>query len=215
MQVRLVSAFEEGRLGDVIGHMQSYFGPEKYTLWQLFKDEKRKVLNLIMRQSMDELEYSLRRVYNRDYPLLTALDNNEIPIPIAYSMAFQYILNEDLMNWFTSERINTKELERIVVELEKWKLKIEDPDKVARLAGERIFRELKRISVDKDSYKRLERLNKLFPLFKKFNLQPDLSRSQNTYFIISKQNIQDDGRSPEWIGQFNLLGDNLGVRVEI
>jgi hypothetical protein len=94
MQVRLVSAFEEGRLGDVIGHMQSYFGPEKYTLWQLFKDEKRKVLNLIMRQSMDELEYSLRRVYNRDYPLLTALDNNEIPIPIAYNMAFQYILSK-------------------------------------------------------------------------------------------------------------------------
>lgn len=215
MQVRMVNSFEEGRLGDVIGHMQSYFGPEKYTLWQLFKDEKRKVLDMIMRQSMEELEYSLRRVYNRDYPLLTALDNNEIPIPSAYRMAFEYILNEDLMNWFTSERINTKELERVVMELEKWKLKIEDPDKVARLAGERIFRELKRIGGDKEGFKRLERLNRLFPLFKKFNLQPNLSKSQNTYFVISKQNIQNDGHSPEWIVQFNLLGDNLGVRVEI
>src|SRR6185369_3664345 len=43
MQFRIVKAFEEGRLGDVIGYMQSYFGSEKYTIWQLFSDEKRKV----------------------------------------------------------------------------------------------------------------------------------------------------------------------------
>lgn len=214
MQVRIINAFEEGRLGDVIGLMQTYFGPEKYTLWHLFKDEKRKVLDMITQQSMEELEYSLRRVYNRDYPLITALENNDVPIPNTYRTAFQYILNVDLMKWFSSERVNTKELERIVIELEKWKLQIEDPDKVARLAGERIQRELKRILVDKDSLKRLQRLNRLFPLLQKFALQPNLSQSQNIYFFISQQKLQEDGHSPEWIEQFKLLGDNLGVKVE-
>src|SRR5690606_37492395 len=84
MQVRIVNAFQEGRLGDVIGLMQTYFGPDKYTLWHLFKDEKRKVLDMITRKSLDELEYSLRRIYNHDYPLVTALDNNDVPIPDAY-----------------------------------------------------------------------------------------------------------------------------------
>lgn len=215
MQVRMVSAFEEGRLGDVIGLMQIYFGPEKYTLWHLFKDEKRKVLDSITQQSMEELEYSLRRVYNRDYPLLTALDNNDVPIPNAYRMAFEYILNADLTTWLSSERVNTKELERIIAELDKWKLKIEDPDKVARLSGERIFREIKRMGQEKESYQRLERLNRLFPLLNKFDLHPNLSQSQNAYFLLSKQNIQSNGHSIEWIDQFTLLGDNLGVRVEI
>src|SRR5690606_28223922 len=91
MQMRMVNAFEEGRLGDVIGLMQTYFGPDKYTLWHLFKDEKRKVLNMITRQSLEELEDSLRRVYNRDYSLATALANNEIPIPNAYKTTFEYI----------------------------------------------------------------------------------------------------------------------------
>ncbi len=40
MQSLIVKAFEEARLGDIIGLMQLYFGPEKYTIWQLFQDEK-------------------------------------------------------------------------------------------------------------------------------------------------------------------------------
>jgi alpha-amylase/alpha-mannosidase (GH57 family) len=213
MQVRIVKAFEEGRLGDVIGLMQTYFGPEKYTLWQLFKDEKRKVLDMITRQSMDELEYSLRRVYNHDYPLLTALDNNDVPIPNAYRTTFEYILNADLLKWFKSERINTKELERIIGELEKWKLSIDDPDKVARLAGDRIYSELKSISSENENQRRIERLNRVFPLLLKFDLRPNLYKSQNLYFLMSRQNMQQDGHSEGWIQQFNLLGDNLSVKV--
>jgi hypothetical protein len=214
MQVRIVNAFQEGRLGDVIGLMQTYFGPDKYTLWQLFKDEKRKVLEMITRKSLEELEYSLRRVYNHDYPLLVALDNNDVPIPNAYRTSFEYILNADLLKWFNNERINTKELERIFGELEKWKLKIEDPDKVARLAGERVYQELRTISAERNSIKRIERLNRMFPLLKKFNLNPNLYKSQNLYFLISRQNLQNDGHSPEWIEQFNLLGDNLSLKLE-
>ena len=42
MKFRVVAAFDEGRLGDVLGYMQTYFVPDKYTLWHLFKDEKAK-----------------------------------------------------------------------------------------------------------------------------------------------------------------------------
>src|SRR5690606_29097899 len=60
MQARMVAAFEASRLGDVIGLMQTYFGPEKYTIWELFQDEKRKVFDYITYQSMQDLEDSLR-----------------------------------------------------------------------------------------------------------------------------------------------------------
>lgn len=213
MQVRMVSAFEAGKLGDVIGLMQIYFGPEKYTLWQLFKDEKRKVLDAITQQSMDELKDSLRRVYNRDYPLVTALANNDIPIPTAYRTSFEFILNDDLLNCFRTERINFKEFERVIGELSKWEMKIEDPGKVERLAGESIFKELKRISDERGNVRRVERLNRLFPLLKKFRLTPNLYKSQNLYFEISRSAVASDD-SPEWYAQFKHLGDNLGVKVE-
>lgn len=216
MQLRIANAFEEGRLGDVIGLMQTYFGPDKYTLWQLFKDEKRKVLDMITRKSLEELEYSLRRIYNHDYPLVTALDNNDVPIPSAYRATFEYVLNADLLKWLRSERINIKELERIMGELEKWKLPIGDPDSVARLAGDRVFKELKNIAEEEtENQKRIERLNRVFPLLQKFDLKLNLYKSQNLYFLISRQHLQQDGHSEAWIKQFNLLGDNLRVKVEL
>jgi alpha-amylase/alpha-mannosidase (GH57 family) len=216
MQYRITHAFDEGRVGDVIGIMQTYFGPDKYTIWQLFKDEKRKILNLISRKRLEELEESLRRTYNRDYPLVNALANNEIPIPNAYRTTFEYILNADLIDCFQADRINIKSLERILGEIEKWNMKIEDPDFVARLAGDAILRDVKWISTESDTLKRLTRLNRLFPLLKKFRLAPELARPQNIYFEIflkHKEQPKTQG-DKEWMDQFSLLGDNLGVKLE-
>jgi alpha-amylase/alpha-mannosidase (GH57 family) len=213
MQARMIAAFEEARLGDVIGLMQTYFGPEKYTIWQLFQDEKRKVFNFITYQSMLDLEDSLRRIYNRDYPLVMALANNGIPIPNAYRTTFEYILNADLLKCFQTEKINIRMVERVMTELAKWDLRMEDPGKVEHLAGESIFKELKRLSSEGESLKRIERLNRLFPLLIKFNLRPNLYKSQNLYFEISRRDREVEGRSAEWEKQFIVLGENLGVKV--
>ncbi len=213
MQARMIAAFEEARLGDVIGLMQTYFGPEKYTIWELFQDEKRKVFNFITRQSMLDLEESLRRIYNRDYPLVMALANNGIPIPNAYKTSFEYILNADLLKCFQTEKINIRTVERVMSELVMWDLRIEDPGKVEHLAGESIFKELKRLAAERESLKRIERLNRLFPLMVRFNLRPNLYRSQNLYFEIWRDSADNDSRSPEWMHQFTLLGENMGVKV--
>jgi hypothetical protein len=99
-------------------------------------------------------------------------------------------------------------------ELAAWELHIEDPDKVARLAGESIFKELRRISAERGNLRRIERLNRLFPLLRKFKLEPNLYKSQNLYFEISKgEDTQTLSNKAEWIKQFKLLGENLGVRV--
>ncbi|HRI80537.1 MAG TPA: DUF3536 domain-containing protein, partial [Cyclobacteriaceae bacterium] len=216
MQSRMVDAFEDGRLGDVISIMQTFFGPEKYSIWSLFKEEKRKILDTIAMQGMEDIESSLRRTYNRDYPLVNALSNNDIPIPKAYKTTFEYILNADLLKCFQPERINVKNLERIVGELDRWSLKIEDHEKVARIAGESIFTELKRIAAERENVKRIERLNRLFPILDKFQLEPNLYLSQNLYFELSQEIKESEGGEPDtdWIKQFSLLGDNLGIKVE-
>lgn len=215
MQYRITHAFDDGRLGDVIGIMQTYFGPDKYTIWQLFKDEKRKILDMIAKKELEELEESLRRTYNRDYPLVNALANNEIPIPNAYRTTFEYILNADLIKTFQSDKINIKTLERIVGELEKWNLKIEDPDRVAQLAGASIFKELKRIRSESENAKRVQRLNRLFPLLAKFKIDPNLHYSQNLYFEMAMDNAKklQQKSLTDWAEQFQLLGDNLGVKL--
>lgn len=216
MQFRMIDAFEDGRLGDVITIMQTYFGPEKYSIWYLFKEEKRKILDMIARQGLQDLEMSLRRTYNRDYPLVNALSNNDIPIPNAYKTTFEYILNADLIKCFGPDRINIKTLERVAAEMKRWSLRIEDPKAVERFAGESIYHELRRVAAERDNVKRLQRLNRLFPILDGFKLEPDVYRSQNLYFEISLENRdkQPGELTKEWLDQFLVLGDNLGVKVE-
>ena len=143
-----------------------------------------------------------------------ALANNDAPIPNAYRTTFEYILNADLVRCFLSERINIRQIERITSELVKWRLKIEDVVQLERLVGECIIKELKRFSLEGENYVRIERLNRLFPLLFKLNLSPNLYKSQNLYFEISKANPSYDGHSAEWIREFTLLGENLRVKIE-
>ncbi|HWA34656.1 MAG TPA: hypothetical protein VG737_11025, partial [Cyclobacteriaceae bacterium] len=170
----------------------------------------------IAKQGMEDIESSLRRTYNRDYPLVNALSNNDIPIPKAYRTTFEYILNADVLKCFQPDRINVKTLERIVGELERWNLKIEDPGRVERIAGESIYSELQRVRAEQTNLKRIQRLNRLFPILKKFSLEPNLYLTQNLYFEMSLEFRKGSvGVSQkEWMEQFLLLGDNLGVKVE-
>ncbi|MBI3482641.1 MAG: hypothetical protein HY015_06640, partial [Bacteroidetes bacterium] len=102
--------------------------------------------------------------------------------------------------------------ERISSELDRWNLKIEDPGKLSRLAGESILKELKRIGSESENVKRIQRLNRMFPLLEKFGLTPNLHKTQNYYFILSSEE-RINGNTPEWEEQFKLLGENLGVKV--
>jgi hypothetical protein len=217
MQFRMIDAFEDGRLGDVMTIMQTYFGPEKYSIWFLFKEEKRRILDMISKQGLGDIEASLRRAYDRDYPLVNALANNDIPIPKAYRSTFEYILNADLIKCFGPDRISTKSLERIAAEMKRWNMTIEDPKAVERRAGDGIYNELKRIQAEPDNPKRIQRLNRLFHILEEFKLEPNLYRCQNLYFEMSVATRTDKEtvRSREWSDQFLVLGDNLGVKVEL
>ena len=95
-------------------------------------------------------------------------------------------------------------------------MQIEDIGKIVRLAGESILREIRRISIERENVRRIQRLNRLFPLLHKFSIEPNLHNSQNLYFEISMENKEKKASEPnsEWLEHFNLLGVNLGITVE-
>lgn len=208
------SAFQDGRLGDLIELLRNHFGSEQYTLWHLFTDEKRKVLDQIADKSMYDLELSLRRTYDRDYPLINALSNNGIPIPKAYRTTFEYVLNADLLSCFRGDKVNVKTLERVAVEMERWGMKVEDPDRLGRLSGESILKEVVAIGQEGENTARLLRLNKVFSLINRLQIRPMLHKSQNTYFEQAMRMKDEEGTNPDWLREFVFLGINLGVRID-
>jgi len=214
LQEKVLSAFQDGRLGDVLEELRAYFGSQQFTIWHLFTDEKRKILDQIAAKSMQALEQSLRRTYDRDYPLVNALSNNNIPIPKAYRTTFEYVLNADLSAAFSRDRIDIKTFERVTAEMDRWGLKVEDADRVSRLAGDSILEEIRRIGMEGESTGKLVRLNHVFSLLNRLQLRPSLHKSQNLYFELATRKKAETDTDPEWVREFVFLGINLGVRIE-
>jgi alpha-amylase/alpha-mannosidase (GH57 family) len=211
MHDQIVEAFERSNIGKVFSVMQRYFGPEKYNLWHLFKDEKRKVLNQIMEQNLNQVEVSFRNIYNRDYPLINALQQDNIPIPDAYNTTLKFVLNTDLRNTLNNDQIDLDELQRIETEFKKWNLQIDDSLFLEEHARRSVYHSLKKIQNHPGETIRLQRLNRFFEFLELFKLEPDLYQSQNLYFKISKNSAMP--KDEIWWQEFRTLGYHLGVKI--
>ena len=212
MSEKLLEAFQESNLGLIISLTMQYFGPNKYNLWYLFKDEKRKVLNMIMERSLGQVETSFRRIYNRDYQLINSLKTDNIPIPNAYRTTLQYVLNADLRNTLLDRQIDLEELGRIAGEFDKWDLTLDDSLYLEQHASEMIIKALRRIRKNPEDHGRLQRLNTFFTYLDTFGMKPNLYKSQNLYFEMSVDNEFLDNVSAEWKRDFALLGEKMGMK---
>jgi len=216
MSKSLLNQFNEGKLGDVIGLMQSYFGPNKYTIWQLFRDEKRKVIDGIMEESMVEVEQSFRRIYNNDYQLLSALKNDSIPLPGAYHSTIKFVLNTDLIRFLRDSDNNLLEMGGLLEEFNKWQVALDDHQHFDFFAGERVYHELKKIEADIENTELSLHLNQFFELLKGFGIEPNLVKCQNLYFNMARNQVLIDDsilQDKTWREQFRILGDNLKVQM--
>jgi hypothetical protein len=201
------------QLGKMIGLIMQYFGPNKFSLWHLFKDEKRKALNLIMEKSMRQVENSFRKIYNRDYTLMNFLKTDDIPLPTAYTTTLQYVLNSDLRNALMAEKIDLLEMRRIKEEFKKWDLTIDDSLYIEQHASTLAYEALKRVRNEYEDTSRLERLNGYFEYLNEFGLEPNHYKTQNLYFEMSIDEKLISKTSEEWKSLFRSLGEKLGIKT--
>lgn len=213
MSGEITHAFDESRLGDVIGIMQDYFGPDKYTIWHLFKDEKRKVLNLIMEENLEQLEGAFRRIVNSDYQLLNALRTDEIPIPVGYRKTIDLVLNRDLHKGLSTSKPDLNNLDRLAGEIQKWTAGLDDAPGLNHSAAELILAYMHKITKRKVPLALLQELNRLFAIVRKLGLSPDISRAQNSYFSLATESESFAQTEEEWKQEFERLGQNLQVKL--
>ena len=63
MYEKVKVSFAQVDLAGIIGAFQQYFGPEKFTIWQLFKEEKQSIINAITEKRLETVEASFRKIY--------------------------------------------------------------------------------------------------------------------------------------------------------
>lgn len=218
MHQRTAEVFREANLGELIGILQEYFGPDKFTLASLFADEKNKIIRAITAQSLLLAEANFRNVYNDNYQLMTALQSAGLPLPDAWRNIAAYVLNDDLLHFFQNSHVtNIQALRRIKRDLSAWQVKVSDDEAVRHAAGKRINDEIVKIQMDESSLPRVLWLSDVLETLQQMNLRPDIWRSQNVFYLLTKGYRKDQWvfLNDNWKAAFERLAGLLKVRLNV
>ncbi|MCB0631799.1 MAG: DUF3536 domain-containing protein [Saprospiraceae bacterium] len=210
----IIEAFNRPNLGEVLALMQQYFGVNTYSIWHLFRDEKRKILNEIIRQSLTKAESDFRDIYNDNYQLMTGIANTGMPLPNAYMSALEFVLNRDLQAFFSrNDSFNLLEIERLVDEFSKWEVRLTHQDALHLRINERVYQAISNLFPG--DLKELQQLIQVLKAIGELELSADYWKSQNHYFYMLEKYRAEDWQNidEDWKAAFLELGDQIRVRV--
>lgn len=175
-------AFRLPDLGRVIGIMQEYIGSDKFSIWHLFRDEKRKVIKEINDRNLERVSLDFRQIYNSNYQLMVGMRSSDIPLPEAYLTAIKYVLNEDLHQFFEVDYLDQRRLEHLVDEFAKWGVSVTQVSELRLAAGERVFQALQQIATVEHPLEQLGKIVQTLEKLQQLGIKLDLWKSQNYFF---------------------------------
>jgi alpha-amylase/alpha-mannosidase (GH57 family) len=215
---RTSKSFKAANLGEVIGILQEYFGPEKFSLSSLFSDEKIEIIKAITENSLDSAESTFRNVFNENYQLMTALEEAKLPMPSTWDNIASYVLNADLLRIFNDPKMgDLQALRRIEADMKRWNIKLRDLEMLNHTAGQRLLDEIERIVRDESSPQRVMWIAEVLKIVQEIGLKPDIWRSQNVFYLASKGYRKGlwDFVNKEWQAAFEQLAALLKVRLKV
>ena len=219
MRREVRDAFRKSDVAEVIRLMDKHFETHSYSLWHLFRDEQRKVLNKILESTLREIEASFRQIYERHYSAMQAMREMRIPVPKAFATATELILSTNIRHELLSEELDLKEILRLVQESERWSLEL-DKQNLSFVASQRVNSLMQRLAGIPEDTTLLETIGNVLRVLSTIPLELDLWKAQNIYFLIGtqrydemeKRSNQRDSNAKTWLEHFNRLGEHLNVR---
>jgi len=219
-QKEIVEAFSAKKIPEATRLIDKYYGPENYSLEHLFKEEQQKILDEVLKTTMDEIEESFREIYEKHHPLMQVQKELQVTLPKALATIAEFVLNRDLSEVIQSVPVDLKRLRMLVWEIKRWSF-ARDKKTICFIAGQKVDGLMKELIKNPDDISLIETLVSIVESLNILNYNLDLWKAQNIYFILSRKLLKDkktrakknDPRSTEWVEAFELLGRFLQVET--
>ncbi len=220
MKQTIEETFEKGDMPSATKLIHNNFTGNVYSLSHLFRDEQRKIINKILRLANEGIDTSFRQIYDNYCDIMDFFQSLQIEAPKSFSAAAEHITNRDLLNIFSAEEINTKKLEKLIRDIERWSIDLDKPA-ICFVTSSRINTLMEELSHRPEDISRIMRIEEILKLIRKLPIELDLWKAQNTYFSIGKKHFIDfKGKAAngielqnKWIKEFKKLGQHLHVKV--
>jgi len=220
MAQEIKTAFKQANVVDIIRLMDKYFKTNSYSLWYLFKDEQRKVIQKILQPTREEAENSIKQLYADNYAIINFLKQLNIPIPPSLSVITQQAINLELNSLLSENSIDLEKLEKLIEEIQDWSIDI-DKDILEFNIERWVNRSVEKLKDQHDDIQYIQAITATLDKLKKIDITFYPWKAQNIYFQMKQELIplfqekarQGDKNANLWLEEFKKLGVMLSVGV--
>jgi alpha-amylase/alpha-mannosidase (GH57 family) len=215
-------AFYRADVPEVIRLLDRGFGTNIYSLKSLFKDEQRKLLDIILKSTIVEAESAYRGVYEHHASLMRFLHGLKLPIPRIFQHAAGVALNSLLRQAFESRSLDVDRIRTLLEEARVAGAEL-DHTTLEFALRKRIEHLSNRFFADPGDLTELERLDEALALQDDLPFALVLWSVQNKCYEVLQSVYPDmvqrarsgDVEASTWLVVFQSLGNRLRVRVDV
>ena len=216
LQEEIFVIFEKADFPEVLRIQDEFFGTSQYSLKTLFRDEQRKILEVILETAREDALLVYRHLYENNVPLIRFLKDSGSPPPRVLMTAGELIINEDLRLEFSRDKLDHEAIRNLIeaADLAGIALDAKTLEFVLRQKLERLAKELGQTPDDIDLLERMVAAVELVyalpfnvTLRKVQNVQYDLI--QHVYPAFRKEAASGDSSAGRWIESADALNEKL------
>jgi len=205
-----------GEFAELLTALDQRLEGMKYSLKSLFKDEQKRILDLILSHTLKEAETSFYRIYQQHGPLLRFLHEMQQPVPAVLRVTSEFVINTDLKNTFQHDPVDPLRISMLLELAKREGIKLEEAG-IAYAAGNALTRLMRRLRNEPTDTNTLAIADMLVTLLQMFPFNVDYWEAQNIFYSLLKHEFpkisETHDFSLEWRERFVALGEKLRVSV--
>jgi alpha-amylase/alpha-mannosidase (GH57 family) len=207
----LAATLEPGGIPAVIRLLDHEFDETPISIRSLFRDEQRRILQLLCNATLEEAESAFRQLHERYDPLMRFHTRLGIPLPKVLQLAAEFDLNMQLRRLLDSDELAMPEIEARLRESRDERVSIDETTLMTlESAIERAAERFREDPVDLD---RLERYDAMVSVVRAMQINVDLRRPQTDYYKMMST-VRPAIAETKWLELFDSLGEKLTISPE-
>ncbi len=216
----ITEVFRGADFPEVIRAVDRNFGAEVYSLKLLFRDEQRKILEMILAANMADVDAVYRQLHMQNAPLIRFLSDIGYPVAKSFHVAAELVLNASLRRSFEVDTLDITEIRGILYEAEMEKVSL-DGAGLGYTLRKTIEKMMHRFQETPEDTGLLAHIDAAVEMGNALPFEVVFWKTQNIYWemLLSvfpeyrSRAGQGDENAGEWVRLFTALGAKLSVRL--
>jgi alpha-amylase/alpha-mannosidase (GH57 family) len=106
LQQEIFGVFDKVDFPEVLRVLDTSFGDSMYSIKSLFRDEQRKILDILLEATLADAVSVYRHLYEDHVPLMRFVKDSANPVPKALYLAGEFVVNYDLRELFSRDELD-------------------------------------------------------------------------------------------------------------